>query len=201
MFGYKFSNNLPVEYWEIIDATGPQNKIYTTVNPTTEFEAGVFFEFYLGGKRNLSVIPSLLYTHKKIEVPFEQFPPEYYDFPDESKTVKFSYIKIPVLARYTINKFRVKPFFEGGLFLSIYTNGEGCEITGKVNPLFIPPDTNTTSKYFVWMYDYGSYGFEIGAGLIIPVTDKIAFDFGLHASTIMYGLRPKLSYRVAVTLW
>lgn len=178
IFQYKFTNDFPVEIQEEIFKLGIDNINYTSVNPALEFEIGWFFEFYLGPKRNLSVIPSFVFAYDKVEVAYEQFPPEYYESPDGSNSAGCTSIKIPISIRYTINKFRVKPFFDAGMYFSFFTKGDGYLITEKESPLFIPPDTNTNSMYRIWLYNYHTWGVDVGAGLQIPVTDKISFDLG-----------------------
>ena len=178
ILGYRFGNIFPVRYLEDIVILGGDYVTYTTIDPSGEFDIGWFFEFYLGPGRNLSVIPAFIYTHSKVDVPFEQFPPEYYEDPGGSKTVGYSYLRIPVSLRYTYNKISIKPFIETGLFFSFVPSIEGSRITEKMSEYTIPPDTHGTCLHIVWMYTYNYWGFNAGGGLQIPVTDKISFDIG-----------------------
>ncbi len=179
ILGYSFGNSFPVEYMEDIASYAVVNVTFTTVDPSSEFEIGWFFEFYLGASKNFSIVPAFIYSRRRIEVPFEQFPPEYYESPDGSKIVGCSYFTVPVSFRYSINKFKLKPFVETGIYFSFPPSIEGFKITEKTSPYIIPPDTPSSSLHIIWMYDYNLWGFHTGAGLKIPVTNKITFDIGV----------------------
>lgn len=178
IFGYRFGNSFPVEFHENIVSYGVANITFTSIDPSNEFDIGWFFELYPGPKRNLSIIPCFIYTHSSVEVPFEQFPPEYYESPGGSKSVGYSYIRIPVSFRYTYNKIKFKPFAEAGMFYSFPPTIEGFRVTEKVSDFTIPPDIPYSSLHVIRMYDYSYWGFNIGGGIQIPVTEKISFDIG-----------------------
>lgn len=87
---------------------------------------------------------------------------------------KLNYLNLPILAEYSFGE-KIKFNINGGVFFGYLLNNKMV--------IIIKEPTVSNNESTSDNYKSANFGLSVGAGVQIPVTAKIKFDFGIRNST------------------